>query len=124
MKKETKVNCEVESCKYNEDERCCLEELEISCTCDNDDCEEIEETVCRSFEKRDELDEDKELEYDEYDDGYEIVEDDEFDDIDDIEDDKDFEEELDDDYDEELDEELEENDDEEIIDTYIEKEDY
>ena len=45
MKKETKVNCEVESCKHNEEKKCSLEELDISCTCDGEDCEEIEETI-------------------------------------------------------------------------------
>ena len=51
MKKETKVNCDVETCKHNEDKCCCLEELDISCTCDNDDCSDKEETICDNFEK-------------------------------------------------------------------------
>ena len=40
MRKETKVNCEVENCKHNEERNCSLDELDISCTCDNEECYE------------------------------------------------------------------------------------
>lgn len=65
MKKNTKVNCDVETCKHNDDHECCLEELDISCTCDGDECEEIEETICNNFEKEESDDDSEELEYDE-----------------------------------------------------------
>ena len=64
MKKETKVKCDVESCKHNDDKECELKELDISCTCDNDECEEKEETICKSFEKKEKNDDEEvELEY-------------------------------------------------------------
>lgn len=61
MKKQTKVNCEVENCKYNEEKHCCLDELDIGCI--TDDCEEIDDTICNSFEKNDFDDECFEEEY-------------------------------------------------------------
>lgn len=46
-----KIKCDVESCKYNDGEDCCeLESIEVSCTCDNCDCTDSAETVCKSFE--------------------------------------------------------------------------
>lgn len=104
MKKNTKVNCEVETCKHNDDKQCCLEELDISCTCDGDECEEIEETICNNFEKEKSDDDSEELEYDEIE---EDVEDDET--------------EYDDDEDNELEEDgIEEEYSEEITEEYIE----
>ena len=50
MKKEIKVKCEVENCKYNEDNLCDLDELEISCIGNKGTCKEKEETICKSFE--------------------------------------------------------------------------
>ena len=53
-KKKTNKNikCDVDTCKHNnKDEECCeLESVKISCTCNNDECECTEETVCQSFE--------------------------------------------------------------------------
>ena len=63
MKKQIKVNCEVENCKNNEENRCCLDELDIGCI--TDDCSEVEETICNSFEKNDFDDDCREIEYDE-----------------------------------------------------------
>jgi len=64
MKKETKVKCEVKNCKHNEEKQCDLDELDISCTCDNENCEDKKETICKSFEKEENDDEDAtELEY-------------------------------------------------------------
>ena len=51
MSKETKVNCEVENCKHNDSKKCELKELDISCTCSKDDCEDKKETICNNFEK-------------------------------------------------------------------------
>lgn len=53
MNKDTKVKCDVESCKYNDCNCCNLEVLDISCTCNGCDCSDIEETICRSFSKKD-----------------------------------------------------------------------
>lgn len=82
MKKETKVKCDVKSCKYNDEKYCELDELDISCTCDNDCCEDMEETICKSFEKdeSDEYDDAEELEYDEIDSEEELENEEEFED--------------------------------------------
>ena len=47
-----KVKCDVESCKFqnNEEGICELDEIQISCNCSNDDCDCCDETVCESFE--------------------------------------------------------------------------
>lgn len=60
MKKETKVKCEVENCKHNEEKQCDLNELDISCTCDKENCKNKDETICKSFEKN-ESEEDLEI---------------------------------------------------------------
>ena len=48
------IKCDVETCKHNNCEKgCCeLEEVKISCTCNNDECKNCEETICASFENR------------------------------------------------------------------------
>lgn len=51
-KKETKVNCEVDSCKHNDCKKCSLDELDISCNCDNNACENKIETICDNFERK------------------------------------------------------------------------
>lgn len=58
----SKIKCDVESCKHqnNEEGICNLEEIQISCDCNNDDCECCEETVCQSFECSDDDNEDDE----------------------------------------------------------------
>lgn len=52
MSKNQKINCDVVSCKYqNTDKNVCeLEEIKVSCICDNDDCTDCTETICDSFE--------------------------------------------------------------------------
>ncbi len=46
------IKCDVESCKYNDEEGTCeLEEIQVGCDCDNDKCACSEETVCQSFEE-------------------------------------------------------------------------
>ncbi len=52
MKKETKVLCDVENCKYNKESCCDLEVLDISCTCKGCDCNDKKETICKSFSKK------------------------------------------------------------------------
>lgn len=46
------INCNVDSCKYNncEEGTCNLEEISVSCTCDKDACCDCDETICASFE--------------------------------------------------------------------------
>lgn len=53
MKKndKNKIKCDVKSCKHNDQENNCeLESIEVSCTCDNCDCQDSKETVCNSFD--------------------------------------------------------------------------
>lgn len=47
------IKCDVESCDYNncEEGTCQLEEIHISCSCDNDKCHNTDETICQSFEE-------------------------------------------------------------------------
>ena len=61
------IKCNVESCKHNncDEGTCTLEEIEISCTCDNCDCSNEDETICRSFEN-DESESDDDNEQEEY----------------------------------------------------------
>lgn len=58
MAKKQKIKCDVESCKHqNTDEKMCeLDEIKVSCTCNNDECECNDETVCESFESANEED--------------------------------------------------------------------
>lgn len=52
MGKDTKVKCDVESCKHNDCHCCSLEVLDITCTCDKEDCQHKKETICGSFSKK------------------------------------------------------------------------
>lgn len=54
MSKETNVRCDVESCQHNQCNCCDLEDLNISCTCDGWDCQTEKETICSSFQKKEE----------------------------------------------------------------------
>lgn len=47
-----KINCDVDSCKYNncEEGTCNLDTISVSCSCDNDKCTDCDETICQSFE--------------------------------------------------------------------------
>lgn len=46
------IKCDVESCKYNDEEGVCnLEEIQVGCNCDNDKCECTDETICQSFKE-------------------------------------------------------------------------
>lgn len=51
------IKCDVESCKYQDkDKECCtLDEIQVACTCDNDECDCSNDTVCASYD----LDEEK-----------------------------------------------------------------
>ena len=72
MKKETKVKCEVKSCKHNIEKYCDLDELDISCICDTEKCIDKNDTICKSFEKDKRINsEENEYEYEQYDDEFE-----------------------------------------------------
>ena len=51
-KSNSNIKCDVVSCDHNncEEGTCQLDEVEISCSCDNDECVDCAETVCQSFE--------------------------------------------------------------------------
>ena len=40
-----KIKCDVETCKHNDCDK-------VSCTCDNDSCKKVEETVCENFKEK------------------------------------------------------------------------
>lgn len=50
--KDKKIKCDVDSCTHNDkDTKCCeLDSISVSCTCNNDECEDCKETICESFE--------------------------------------------------------------------------
>lgn len=52
MAKKQKIKCDVDSCKHqNSDDKVCeLDEIKVSCTCNNDECECNDKTVCESFD--------------------------------------------------------------------------
>ena len=54
-----KINCNVVNCKFNDDKEylCCLDDIEISCTCNNEKCKNKKETICNSFEEKDKKEE-------------------------------------------------------------------
>lgn len=51
-KSNSNIKCDVVSCHHNncEEGTCQLDEVEISCTCSNDECSNCVETICQSFE--------------------------------------------------------------------------
>lgn len=53
MKKQT-IKCDVKNCKFNDNKEylCCLENIDITCSCSADKCCEKEKTICNSFEKK------------------------------------------------------------------------
>ena len=48
------IKCDVTNCKYNDDEKylCCLNEIDISCTCNKCQCKNKNETIFNSFEEK------------------------------------------------------------------------
>lgn len=48
------IKCEVESCKYNDDSNylCTLDEIDVSCTCNKNNCNNKKETICNSFKEK------------------------------------------------------------------------
>ena len=56
MKKQN-IKCDVDSCKYNSNNKeCNLDEIQVSsnCNCPKDEVCDQEQTVCASFEKQEE----------------------------------------------------------------------
>lgn len=51
-KNENKIKCDVESCKHNCEKKCRLNEVKISCNCGCNECNCIDETICESFEEK------------------------------------------------------------------------
>ena len=53
MKSNKSIKCDVYTCKYiNCDEgTCVLDDVKISCSCDNGKCCSKEETICKSFKE-------------------------------------------------------------------------
>ena len=45
------IKCDVASCDFNncEEGTCQLEKVHIGCSCDNDKCYDMNETICQSF---------------------------------------------------------------------------
>lgn len=52
-KSNSNIKCDVVSCENNncEEGTCQLEEVCISCCCDNDDCHDTGDTICQSFKE-------------------------------------------------------------------------
>lgn len=46
-----KIKCDVENCKHNDnnDKMCELDEIKVSCDCNNNEAEK-ENTICKSFD--------------------------------------------------------------------------
>ena len=57
MMKKQNIKCDVDSCKYNSNNKeCNLDEIQVSsnCDCPKDEVCDQEQTVCASFEKNEE----------------------------------------------------------------------
>ncbi len=46
---ETKICCQARECKHNEDSKCTLSGIDVSCTCASCDCSSHDQTFCSSF---------------------------------------------------------------------------
>jgi len=48
------IKCDVSNCKYNDDTDCLctLNEIDVSCTCNKNDCNTKLETICNSFKEK------------------------------------------------------------------------
>ena len=46
-----RIKCDVINCKYNDDVDylCSLKKIDISCTCNKNECIDKKETICNSF---------------------------------------------------------------------------
>lgn len=48
------IKCDVKSCKYNDDvdSLCNLKEIDVTCTCNSNKCNNKIETICNSFKEK------------------------------------------------------------------------
>lgn len=48
------IKCNVINCKYNNDKEylCTLKEIDVSCTCNRENCQNKKETICNSFKEK------------------------------------------------------------------------
>lgn len=48
------IKCDVANCKYNNDTEylCILDSIDISCTCNKNNCSNKKETICNSFKEK------------------------------------------------------------------------
>ncbi len=78
-KKNNSIQCDVSSCKHNncEEGYCELDEIKVSCTCDNDNCSCTDKTICDSFEEHGEDDANNQEESNLTDTEYEVTAEDE-----------------------------------------------
>ena len=44
------VKCNVDNCKNYDNGKCSLDEIEVDCTCDSDECDCPNDTACNSYE--------------------------------------------------------------------------
>lgn len=54
MKSNQTIKCNVKNCKYNNDSDflCTLQEIDVSCTCNEEKCTNKKETICNSFHEK------------------------------------------------------------------------
>lgn len=54
MKDKPIINCDVSNCKFNDNNncKCKLDEINVSCDCKNDECTCKKDTICSSYEER------------------------------------------------------------------------
>lgn len=46
------IKCNVYNCKYQNCDCCTLDKIQVSCTCNNDECSCKKETICDSFKEK------------------------------------------------------------------------
>ena len=48
------IKCNVNNCKFNDeiDSLCTLKEIDVSCTCNKEECKNKKETICDSFKEK------------------------------------------------------------------------
>lgn len=53
-RKNQKIKCNVESCKYNNEKDCLcnLDSIDVTCTCNKCECKNKVETICNSFKEK------------------------------------------------------------------------
>ena len=56
------IKCDAESCKHQNYDKgeCELEQIKVTCTCDNNECDCSNDTICDSFECKEECENNEE----------------------------------------------------------------